>query len=309
MPRLNANADDWAATRVGIFFPAHNSTPADGNLTGQCVTLLKWFFAEMTDVPNPFSARGDARYVGQRLVAQGLAREVPYSQRQRGDVITNEYGLYGHIYLQLSGGRVFEENANVPPIARKAVDGAYVYASRIGRDNEAFRRDIHVYRINSYNEQGSGQMIVQNTDAFYNRCNRTHWLIRGRELDRATFARFVGQDFLTFVEICSDDPEADKVQGWQEWGKLAVQDNWRQQILDLQKTVADLGSRPSKEELQAVKDQIAGFQKQVDDAHASEKAANEKSAALEADHIAAQEAGNAFTRWIGEQINKILGKK
>lgn len=158
MPRIVNNADDWAATRQGIFFPAHNNTPVDGNLTGQCVTLLKWFFAEMTDVPSPFAARGDARYVGKNLVAQGLAVEVPFADRRRGDVITNEYGVYGHIYLQLSGGRVFEENANVGGAARRTIseggESWYVYASRIGSEAEAFRRDVHVYRIKSYNEGG-----------------------------------------------------------------------------------------------------------------------------------------------------------
>lgn len=149
-----ANADDYTVGRVGIFFPANNQTPLDGNLTGQCVTLLKWFFAEMCAIPSPFSARGDARYVGKTLVAQGLAVEVPYSERRRGDVICYEYGQYGHIALQLSGGRVFEENVNIGGVARKLVDGAYVYASRIGNENESWRNSQHVYRVKSYVEGG-----------------------------------------------------------------------------------------------------------------------------------------------------------
>lgn len=310
MPRIAANADDWAATRVGIFFPANNNTPEDGNLTGQCVTLLKWFFAEMTSVPSPFTARGDARYVGKRLVAEGLADEVPYSERRRGDVITNEYGTYGHIYLQLSGGRIFEENANVGGAARRVLkDGTVVYAARIGSDAESFRRDVHVYRLRSYKEEGSGQMVIQNADNWYSRCNKTHVQIRGRELSREVFNSFVGSEFLRFVEACSDDPEADAVQNWQTVGKIAVTDNWQKQIGDLLATVQSLGSRPSAEELKVAKDQAEAFRSQVESANAAAKAAEEKAAALEVEHIAAQEAGNAFTRWIGEQINKILGKK
>jgi hypothetical protein len=38
MPQVASNADDYAATRVNIFFPGVNPT-LDGNLTGQCVTL------------------------------------------------------------------------------------------------------------------------------------------------------------------------------------------------------------------------------------------------------------------------------
>lgn len=150
----NANADDYAAARQNIFFTADGETPADGNLTGQCVTLLKWFFQDMcAGFPKPFAARGDARYVGKTLVAQGLAVEVPYADRQSGDVICYEYGTYGHIASQLSGGRVFEENVNWSGVASRVVDGAIVYASRIGSENEAWRstKNPHIYRLLSYN--------------------------------------------------------------------------------------------------------------------------------------------------------------
>lgn len=151
-----ANADDYTNGRVGIFFPANGETPEDGDLTGQCVTLLKWFFAEMCNgFPSPFAARGDARYVGKRLVAQGLAVEVPYDQRKRGDVVCYEYGTYGHIALQLSGGRVFEENVGIGAARRVLSDGTVVYASRIGDENETWRHDQHVYRLKSYIEGGA----------------------------------------------------------------------------------------------------------------------------------------------------------
>lgn len=155
MPVAN-NADDYAIPRVGIFFPANDQTSEDGNLTGQCVTLIKWFLAEMTSVPYPFNARGDARYVGKRLVAQGHAVEVPFNERRRGDIITMEYGIYGHIYIQMSGGRVFEENVNIPGVAgRVLADGTKVFAARIGYDSEAWRHDVHAYRVNSYKEGGT----------------------------------------------------------------------------------------------------------------------------------------------------------
>lgn len=152
MPQVATNADEYATPRQNIFFTADNQTPADGNLTGQCVTLVKWFLSQMTDVPDPFSARGDARYVGKTLVNQGHAIEIPWADRQRGDVICLEYGVYGHIYVQLSGGRAFEQNVNWPGVASKIVDGARVYASRIGSEAEAWRHDMHVYRIKSYKE-------------------------------------------------------------------------------------------------------------------------------------------------------------
>ncbi len=311
MPRVNANADDYAASRVGIFFPAHNQTPADGNLTGQCVTLIKWFLAEMTEVTNPFSARGDARYVGDTLVAQGHAVEVPYADRRRGDIAVYKSGTYGHILIVLSGDRVFEQNANVGGVARRTIteggESWYVYAARIGSLNESWRSvRPNIYRVKSYKEQGSDQMIIQNAENWYARCNRTHWQIRGRELSRATFAQFVGKEFLTFVEVCSDDPEAEMVQNWQTVGKTAVTDRWDQQIYTLMDQVKALNTRPTKEQLDAIQKQAADLATQLSDAKAAGEAAQKKAAELEAEHINAQKTGNAFLLWIGEQLSNIF---
>lgn len=313
VPRVDANADDYAAKRVGIFFPAHNQTPADGNLTGQCVTLNKWFLAEMTDVPNPFAARGDARYVGDTLVAQGHAVEVAYADRRRGDFVVYKYGTYGHIGVLLSGDRIFEENANVGGVARRLIkegsDSWYVYAARVGSLNESWRPvRPNIYRIKSYKEQGSDQMIIQNAENWYGRCNKTHWLIRGRALDRNVFNQFVGKEFLTFVEVCSDDPEADMVQHWQEVGKTAVNDRWDKQIYDLQDQLKAMGSRPTKEQLDAALKQASDLATQLADAKKAGEEAEKRAAELEAEHIDAQKTGNAFMRWLGEQLNKILGK-
>lgn len=146
---IATNADEYAKPRQNMFF-----TGVVPSLDGQCVSLVKWFMQEMSEVPNPQAARGDARYVGQTLVRQGHATEVPYSERKRGDIICYEYGEYGHIAVQLSNGKVFEQNVNLGGVASKIVDGARVYASRIGNETEAFRKSTHVYRLKSYNEGG-----------------------------------------------------------------------------------------------------------------------------------------------------------
>lgn len=159
------NADNYAAARQNIFFPG-----VIPSLDGQCVSLVKWFLQEMTSVPNPQAARGDARYVGQTLVAQGHAVEVPYADRREGDVVCLEYGIYGHIYVQLSGGRVFEENVRWPGVASKIVDGDTVYASRIGSDSEAWRHDMHVYRIKSYNGGSMTPSTVPADEQFIRFC-------------------------------------------------------------------------------------------------------------------------------------------
>jgi len=130
--QVAVNADEYANPRVNIFFTANNQTPNDGNLTGQCVTLVKWFMAEMSDVPNPFAGRGHARYLGGNLVAQGLADQVPAGQQKRGDVVCYEYGEYGHTGILLSGNRFFQQNANAPGTQRRVLaDGTVVYSSSI----------------------------------------------------------------------------------------------------------------------------------------------------------------------------------
>ena len=156
------NADDYANGRQNIFFTANNQTPDDGNLTGQCVTLDKWFMAEMSGVPAPFAARGNANTMGRTLVAQGHAVEVAWSDRRRGDIICYEYGTYGHTAIQLSGGRVFESNVNWSGVATKLDStGDRVYASRIGSENEAWRigKNPHAYRLKTYSEKGDIPMF------------------------------------------------------------------------------------------------------------------------------------------------------
>lgn len=183
-----ANADDYANARIGIFFTANNETPDDGNLTGQCVTLVKWFMSEMSEVPRPFAARGDARYVGKTLVAQGHADEVPYAARQAGDIICMEYGTYGHIYVQLENGRIFEQNVSWPGVASRLVDGSRVYASRIGSDSESWRHDLHAYRLKTY----SGGDIPMFNEG--DRVNVNNYLY-GKDLGR--FKWCVGKDWKT----------------------------------------------------------------------------------------------------------------
>jgi hypothetical protein len=172
------------------------------SLDGQCVSLVKWFMQEMTGVPNPQAARGDARYVGKTLVSQGHAVEVPHADRRRGDIICYEYGTYGHIGVQLSGGRVFEQNVNLGGVASKIVDGARVYASRIGSENESFRRDVHVYRVKSYNESGGVMDTVDRGGL------ETIW--KGF-LDRAPmeseYKEFVGKSWPSVLHTAYTSPE------------------------------------------------------------------------------------------------------
>ena len=147
----NPNADEYAAKRLGIFFPgSSNGTMDDGDLTGQCVSLVKWFGAEMCQLPNPGAARGNAKDFGNTLVNQGLAYEVAPNQRQQGDLVVwpLDGGGYGHIGVLLSGDRVFEQNVALPGSSARVVAGNTVYSSRIDPFHANWRRGgVRVYRM------------------------------------------------------------------------------------------------------------------------------------------------------------------
>lgn len=150
---IDINVDQYALKRLNMFFPADtDNTGRDGNLTGQCVSLVKWFLAEMTSVPNPFIARGHAKDFGDQLVREGHAYVV--SSPKRGDIVVwkQDGGGYGHIGVVTSGD-VFEENVHIPGPVTRVVDGDVVYASRLGKINESFRRGAPTfYRVRTYVE-------------------------------------------------------------------------------------------------------------------------------------------------------------
>lgn len=148
------NADEYAAARVGSFFTgSSNGTMADGDITGQCVPLVKWYGKDMADLPNPGKARGNAKDFGDTLVREGLA--VPVTNPIRGDLVVwkNMATPYGHIGVVLSGGRVFEENIGVAGVPVRTVNGAKVYGARIGALTDSFRKGPpSFYRLNNYKE-------------------------------------------------------------------------------------------------------------------------------------------------------------
>ena len=150
----NPNADDYAAKRLGIFFPgSSNGTMNDGDLTGQCVSLAKWFGAEMCELPNPGAGRGHAKDFGNTLVSQGLAYEVAAGQRQQGDLIVwqQDGGGYGHVGVLLSGDRVFEQNVALPGSSTRVIAGNTVYSSRIDPLYVNWRRGApRFYRMRNY---------------------------------------------------------------------------------------------------------------------------------------------------------------
>lgn len=165
--------------------------------------------------------------------------------------------------------------------------------------------------------QGSnGLMIIQNAENWYQRCNKTHLLIRGRELARSTFNAYVGRDFLHFVEACSDDPEADRVQTWQNVGRIAVQDNWQNQIYTLQDQVKALNKRPTEAQVATLNKQVDTLSKSAQEATTEAKkqaeiakAASDKVEKITQETAQAKKEADNFLTALLNSIRNMFGNK
>lgn len=89
--------------------------------------------------------------------------------------------------------------------------------------------------INAGTPAQGGEDMMNQGENEYARANKLHLQVRGRGLDRAVFNQLAGKiTWLRYIEILSDDPEADN---WQENGKVgavARRDRWDNQIYSLQ---------------------------------------------------------------------------
>lgn len=147
---VNTNADDYANARISIYFPGFPNS-----LTGQCVSLVKWYIGEMCGVADWQAARGNAKDYGDTLVNQGLARVVTVSDRKRGDIVVwkQDGGGYGHIGVLCSGDSIFEENVGLKGAPSAVYDGNTVHPSRLDALGASWRVGSPIfYRPTGYSE-------------------------------------------------------------------------------------------------------------------------------------------------------------
>ena len=189
---LAANAQDWASQRIGIFFPAGESDNSQGYLTGQCVSLIKWFLAEMCEkVPEPFRARGHAKDFGNALVAEGLADQV--GDLKRGDIIVWPYdgGGYGHIGIYMGDGTVFEENVAASGQRTANFGAGIVYAADVDPINAGWRvGGYNIYRVRTYVENIVAQRDRSDEINFLNGLYRQ---ILDRNVDEGAITHYLKQ--------------------------------------------------------------------------------------------------------------------
>lgn len=202
---VNNNADDYANARVGIFFPGVPQ-PAYDYLTGQCVSLAKWYIGEMCGVADWQAGRGNAKDFGDTLVSQGLATLVKDpNQRRRGDIVVwkQDGGGYGHIGVLCSSDNVFEENVGLVGTKSAVYGGNTVYAARLDALYAPWRTGAPTfYRLAGYVEnqpaaaqpqpEGGDMITAPGLKAVYN-------AYLGRDPDQSAIDHYIGHYTVDFV--------------------------------------------------------------------------------------------------------------
>lgn len=147
-----------------------------------------------------------------------------------------------------------------------------------------------------------GDMPIPDADNYYWRYGqKLAEQVRGRQLSRAEFSQHIaGKTDLRAVEILSDDPEADRALDAQRLGQLAQRDNWQGQIYGLQAQVAELGKRPTQEQLDALNKQVGDLTTSVQQAH-------DEVEKTKAELEEAKKNQDGFTQADRDNQNKILG--
>lgn len=161
---------------------------------------------------------------------QGNYSQIPNSPTavpQAGDIIVwnNRYGGgFGHTGIATGEG---DTNYFV------SFDQNYPTGSPSKPVRHSYDGVIGWLRPNKLNVAGGEDMINQGANE-YARANKLHLQVRGRPLEKSVFDQFVGSSWLHYIEVLSDDKEADN---WQENGKVgavARRDRWDLQIYSLQ---------------------------------------------------------------------------
>lgn len=136
--------------------------------------------------------------------------------------------------------------------------------------------------------QPSGGDIMNQGENEYARANDLHLKLRGRTLDRNIFNQLVAShtSWLRYIEILSDDPEAQARQQDANVGQVARRDNWEGQIHTLVQQFSD-------------------SQKQVDQLTEAQKSLQAKVDELTA-KLATQSDDTKLLNGFGELISKLI---
>lgn len=244
----------------------------DGAYGNQCVDLVNQY-ARDNGLPT-FTGGAAADMFGQSPSAYTWVKNTPSGVTPAGAVVIwgRQIGPWGHIAVARAGSdtnilRTVDQNWNYHPYV-EPVDHNYNGVIGWGIPKGA-----------ASNVTPQGEDMIVNDDNNYARANKLHLYTRGRTLDRSVFNAFVGKPWLTFIEVCLDDKEADQHASNANVGAVAVRDKWDQQIYSLQ------------DQVNKANETIAKLQTQVDDLTAK---------------IGTQGSDTQLLNSIGEVLSKLI---
>lgn len=209
-----------------------------GGILGECVALVQKYANEVLGVSGApvFPVDFAKDMVNSRPDAFTWVANTPTGVPPYGSIVVfngRVGGGYGHTGIAIEGSdtnqvRIIQQN---DPFGSGVSIKTYPYTNVSG---------WLVPKNNNAGTPAGGEDMMNQGENEYARANKLHLQVRGRGLDRAVFNQLAGKiTWLRYIEILSDDPEADN---WQENGKVgavARRDSWDKQIYTLQKQFAD----------------------------------------------------------------------
>lgn len=124
---------------------------SDSSLNGQCVALIKNLL-EFLGASNPYAARGNAKDVGDRYVADGIANNC--DGWLRVCVNRNMGGGYGHVWIDLSGETNYESNGATALVVTKGT-------RPIGQAEQIVNLDKFIVEDNASTSTDTGGRVAQ----------------------------------------------------------------------------------------------------------------------------------------------------
>lgn len=260
-----------------------------GIYNGQCVSLIKALL-EFLGAPDPYAARGNAISVGDTLIRQGIAANRGgwlnvCVNRDMGRIFENGvWNNYGHIWVDLSGEMNVEQNG-----AR---------ALRTTLNTRPISQAQQIVNLDQYIRSENMPTLIDEEGV---RILAVGVLNRPEPLTTTPDLRgHIGGDALAKLKEFWYSPEGRAANKWQQAAPKLIADQ-AAAIDNLNAQLKAMGERPTKE-------QFAELQKAAQEATAARDAIDKAYSALKTQVDEDEKVGNAFTRWIGAQISKLLGK-
>jgi len=224
-----------------------------GGILGECVALVQKYANEVLGVSGcpVFPVPAARLMVSARPDAFTWIPNTPTGVPPYGAIVVfngRTGGGYGHTGVAIEGCdlnqvRIIQQN---DPIGSGVSIKVYPYTNVSGW---LVKKETNIPQ-----PSGGGDVMNQGENE-YARANDLHIKLRGRVLDRNIFNQLVasGTSWLRYIEILSDDPEAQARQQDATVGQVARRDNWEGQIHTLVQQFADSQK------------QVASLQKQIDE--------------------------------------------